>query len=71
MAINQNDFLNWQRDEVTSRVMEAVQARVVQKMQTLLGYATDDLPSINWHRGYIQACQDLLEIDMEEVEHAD
>ena len=71
MQISQSDFNNWKQDEVTKAVMAAVQQRAADYVTTLLGLATDDLNQVNWAKGYIFACQELLDISFEEAGESD
>lgn len=71
MAISKSDFDTWKQDQVTQAVMSSVKERATDYLAGLTGLATEDLAKVNWTRGYVFACQELLDIGYEETESND
>ena len=68
MVITSNDFNNWKRDSVTTVVMNELNKRRIAYMEGLTGGPCEDVNTVNWYRGYIQALNDILSLEAIELE---
>jgi hypothetical protein len=67
MYVTNADFKDWRNGPITELVFNTIHNRKIAYSQGMFGGPRDDISSVNWYRGYIQALDDILAMEIDEV----
>ena len=66
--IQKSDFIDWKSNPVTKEVFSLVNERIRQLQEELGGSAGADVRQDSMKVGAIQACRDILEMSIDDME---